>query len=56
MSKYLSVKYLLLCKKTGALQIIDIWGVHLGGGTPKLCQNICLLNIYCYQKETSTLG
>ena len=21
------------------------------GGAPKLCQNICLLNIYCYQKQ-----
>ena len=59
MSKYLSVKYLLISKKSRtlpwAVQKTDFWGVHLGGpwgvGIPKLCQNICLLNIYWYQKK-----
>ena len=35
-------------------------GSHLGGprggGTPKLCQNICLSNIYWYKKKTGTLA
>ena len=59
MSKYLSVEYLLIAKQTGiltwAIQKADfwgsIWGDPRGGGTPKLCQNICLLNIYWYQKK-----
>ena len=54
MSKYLSVKYLLKSKQTGilvlAVQKIEFWGAYLGGpleaGTPKLCLNICLLNIF----------
>ena len=58
-SKYLLVKYLLISKQTGTLSLlvqkIDFWGVHLGGswgcGTPKLCQNICLLNICWYQSK-----
>ena len=37
-----------------------ILGVHLGGplggGTPKLCQNICLLNNCWYHKQTGTLS
>ena len=37
------------------VQKIDFWGVHLeaseGGGTPKLSQNICRLNIYRYKKK-----
>ena len=32
------------------------WGVPKGCGTPKLCQNICLLNIYCYQKNGALAG
>ena len=33
-------------------------GIHLCwvGGTPKLCQNDCLLNIYWYQKKSRTLA
>ena len=54
MSNYLSVKYLLISKKVELYfepfkKLIfggSIWGVPGGGGTPKLCQNICLLNIY----------
>ena len=34
----------------------SIWGGPRGGGTPKLCQNICLSNIYWYQKKTGTLA
>ena len=34
---------------------IDVWGSTWGGpwgdGTPKLCENNCLLNIYWYQKK-----
>ena len=26
------------------------------GGTPKLCQNICLVNTYCYQKTGTLAG
>ena len=29
----------------------SIWGGPRGGGTPKLCQSICLSNIYWYQKN-----
>ena len=54
-------KYLLISKKSRtlawAIQKIDFWGVHLGGprggGTLKLCQNICLLNIFWYQKKVA---
>ena len=35
---------------------IDFWGVHLGGGTPKLRQNICLLNICWYHKTLALLS
>ena len=53
MSKYLSRKYLLISKQTGtlayAVQIINFSGSP-GGSTPKLCQNICLLNIYILKK------
>ena len=57
-SKYFSIKYLLISKQTGtlawAVQKIDIWGSIWAdtrrGGTPKLCQNICLLNIGWYHK------
>ena len=49
MSKYLSVKYLLISKQTGTqvdlFKKLIFWGSR-GGGTPKLCQNVCLLNIY----------
>ena len=59
MSKYLSVKYLLISKQTGtlawAVEKIDFWGVpevwH-----PQTMSNICLLNIYWYQKISSTLA
>ena len=60
MSKYLSLKYLLISKKTGtlawAVQKFDFLGPHFGGvsgggGTPKSCLNISLLNIYWYQKK-----
>ena len=45
-------------KKTNALaravKEIEFWGVYLGGpwagDTPKLCQNICRLNIYRHKK------
>ena len=52
MPKYLFVKYLLISKQTGTK--VELFkklifggpfrGVPVGGGTPKLCQNICLLN------------
>ena len=52
MSKYLSVKYLLISKQTGTQvklfkKLIFIGGSPGGGGggTPKLCQNISMLNI-----------
>ena len=55
MSKYLSVKYLLISKPTGT-QVEIFKKIFLdgpfgevpagGGGTPQLCQNVCLLNIY----------
>ena len=61
MSKYLSLKYLLISKKTGtlawAVQKFDFLGPHFGGvpggggGTPKPCLNISLLNIYWYQRK-----
>ena len=34
----------------------SIRGVPGGGGTPWLCQNICLLNICWYQKKSRTLA
>ena len=49
MSKYLSLKYLLITKKTGTLvQKFDFLG---GFGTPKPCLNISLLNIYVQKKK-----
>ena len=59
MSKYLSVKYLLISKQTGTqVELFKklIFGGPFGGvpgegGTPKLCQNICLLNIDWYPKK-----
>ena len=36
---------------------MSIWGVsRVGGGTLKLCQNICLLNVHWYQKKTGILA
>ena len=50
MSKYLFVKYLLISKQTGTqvelFKKLIFGGSIWGGGTPKLCQNICRLNIY----------
>ena len=49
MSKYLFVKYLLISKQTGTqVELFKklIFGGPRGDGTPKLCHNICLLNIY----------
>ena len=34
----------------------SIWRVSGGGGIPKLCPNICLLNINGYQKKIGTLA
>ena len=43
--------YNILCHFTAfATSKGSIWGLQ-GIGTPKLCQNTCLLNIYWYQKK-----
>ena len=52
MSKNFSLKYLLVSKQTDTLAYavlkIAFWGSPLGG-TPKLCQNIYLLNNYIFK-------
>ena len=62
MPNYLSVKYLLISKKVELylehsknwLLGGSIWGVP-GGWQPQTMSNICLLNIYWYQKKSRTL-
>ena len=63
--KIFASKYLPIWKYTGTVnyvvQKIVFWGVYLGGsprgvGTPKVCQNVCLLSKYVLtSKKTGTL-
>ena len=60
MSKYLSVKYLLISKKSRtlpwAIQKIDFWGVHLGGWHPQTMSKYLTGTYLLISKTTSILA
>ena len=64
MSKYFSVKYLLISKQTGtlsrAIEKIDFWWVHLGGPQggwhPQTMSNYLSVKYLLMSKQTDTLA
>ena len=64
MSKYLSVKDLLISKQTGTISQ-SVQKIHFGGGpfgrspgggNPKLCQNILSVKYLVISKQTGTIS